>query len=115
MNGYRPKSTEHPPVLQRDADTFTPARGTSSRTVSSSGFASLVAVAVQCRLNGLLHAFIECPRSAQVSLSFLGHSSLQVAGPRLAMLGVTIRGQAKTLLRPLVGFHLRHDRARIGR
>jgi hypothetical protein len=65
-----------------------------------------VAVAVECGLNGRLHARVNRSGSTQVTTTFLRQTGRQVAGASVTVHCLTRSGQAKSLFGPLVGFHL---------
>ena len=80
----------------------------------------LAAVFAQRQANGLFHAGIDRRRATQISLPFVGHARLQVAGAGRAMFGLALSGQAKSLLRAFVSFlfghhyYLRHNSGKRG-
>ena len=69
----------------------------------------LVAVVTQRILDLTFHALGQDACPTQVAFALLGHTSLQVAGARLSMLGVALGRQAKSLFGAFVGLLLGHD------
>ena len=69
----------------------------------------LVAISTQRLGHPLGFGFIQQAGSAEVARALVAHPRREVAGARLAVLGLPLGGQSDTFLRPFMGFLFRHD------
>ena len=68
----------------------------------------LQTIAAQCAGDLMKHGVADDLRASQVAAGLFGRAGGQVAGPRMAVLGLAAGGEAEPLLRSLVGLHLGH-------